>query len=246
MKLKKVSCTSCGASLNAKEMDSTVKCEYCGSTFSVENAVKAADNPAVISASSAAMPLRMMVVTALLIALYVVLDRIVPGVKLPGAKIGFSFVATFIAAMLYGPIAAMLVYGIGDLIAALLFPFGTYHVGFTLVAAVMGIILGLFLHERPLEAFGIDRGWKKIKLFPNIIVPVVINCLVLGLLINTIWVSQLYGSRTYWGWFVYRLTEYAILVPAHIVIAPMLLKLTEQLKKVGIAKTSFNKKRKKA
>ena len=246
MKLKKVSCTSCGASLNAKETDSTVKCEYCGSTFSVENAVKAADKPVKRSSSSAAMPLRMMVVTALLIAVYVVLDRIVPSVKLPAAKIGFSFVAPFIAAMLYGPIAAMLVYGIGDLIAALLFPFGTYHVGFTLVAAVMGIILGLFLHERPLETFDIEKGWKRIRLFPNIIVPVLINCLVLGLLVNTIWVSQLYGSKTYWGWFVYRLTEYAILVPAQIVIAPMLLKLCEQLKKAGIAQTSFTKKRKKA
>lgn len=242
MKLKKINCTQCGASLSVEEGKTTAKCEYCGSAFSVENAVKTAAKPA----PSSAMPLRMLVITALLIALYVVLDRIVPSVKLPGAKIGFSFVAPFVAAMLYGPISAMLVYGIGDLVAALLFPFGTYHVGFTLVAAVMGIILGLFLHERPLEAFGIDRGWKKIKLFPNIIVPVLINCLILGLLVNTLWVSQLYGSRTYWGWFVYRLTEYAILVPAQIIIAPMLLKLCEQLKKAGLGNTSRSRKRRKA
>lgn len=244
MKLKQINCTRCGTPLSVDKADTEVKCEYCGSTFYVENTVKAADKPVKTPASSASMPLRMMVVTALLIAIYVVLDRIVPGVRLPAAKIGFSFVAPFIAAMLYGPIAAMLVYGVGDLIAALLFPFGTYHVGFTLVAAVMGIILGLFLHERPFEVFGIEKGWKKIRLFPNIIVPVLINRLVLGLLVNTLWVSQLYGSKTYWGWFVYRLTEYAILVPVQIIIAPVLLKLCEQLKKAGVGHTSFAKRSK--
>ncbi|MBR4436079.1 MAG: folate family ECF transporter S component [Clostridia bacterium] len=183
--------------------------------------------------------------TALLIALYIVLDRIVPSVKLPGAKIGLSFVAPFIAAMLYGPVIAMLVYGIGDFIAAILFPFGTYHVGFTLVAALMGVILGLFLNKKPLEAFGSDRGWQKIKLFPNIIVPVVINCLILGLFVNTIWVAQLYGSKTYWGWFVYRLTEYAILVPAQIVLAPLLLKACEQLEKAGGARSAWSKRKNK-
>lgn len=183
--------------------------------------------------------------TALLIALYIVLDRIVPSVKLPGAKIGLSFVAPFIAAILYGPVIAMLVYGIGDFIAAILFPFGTYHVGFTLVAALMGIVLGLFLNKKPLEAFGSDRGWQKIKLFPNIIVPVVINCLILGLFVNTIWVAQLYGSKTYWGWFVYRLTEYAILVPAQIVLAPLLLKACEQLEKAGGARSAWSKRKNK-
>ncbi len=194
---------------------------------------------------SAAMPLRMMVVTALLIALYFVLDRVVPSIRLPGAKIGFSFVPPMIAAILYGPIAAALVYGLGDLIGALLVPFGVYHAGFTLTAAAMGMVLGLFLNEKPLAAFGSEKGWSRIRLFPNVILPVLINCLILGLLVNTIWVSQLSGSKTYWGWFVYRLTEYAILVPAQIVIAPLLMKLCEQLKKAGLAQDRLFKNRRK-
>ena len=60
--------------------------------------------------------LRRMVVTAMLIAIYVVLDRIVPSIKLPGAKVALSFVAPFVAAILYGPVISMLVYGVGDLI----------------------------------------------------------------------------------------------------------------------------------
>lgn len=178
--------------------------------------------------------LRKLIVTALLIAMYVVLDRIVPGVKTMGTKLVFSFIVPIIAAVLYGPIIGAAVYGFGDLIAALLFPYGPYHVGFTVVAAVMGFVLGVFLHKQPFKAFGSEKGWEKLKLFPNVIVPIAINCLVLGLLVNTLWVAQLYGSKTYWGWFVYRLPQYAIMLPAQMILTPLLIGVSEQLKKAGV------------
>ena len=69
------------------------------------------------------------------------------------------------------------------------------------------------------------------RVFPNVVVTVLFNCLVLGLTVNTTWVSQLYGSRTWWGWFLYRLGEYAILVPVEIAIIPILIKLGGTLKR---------------
>ena len=39
-------------------------------------------------------------------------------------------------------------------------------------------------------------------------------------MVNTLWVSMLYGSKTYIGWFIYRLTEYVILIPVSLVIIP--------------------------
>ena len=179
--------------------------------------------------------LRSMIIMAMLIAMTVMLDR-VPGlsIKTPGWKIGFSFVPPMIAAMLLGPVEAAIVYGLSDLVGALLFPFGPYHPGFTICAALMGFIMGLFLNKRPLAVFGSDREWKSIRFFPNMIVPVVINCLLIGLVINTYWVSQLYGSKTYGGWFVYRLVEYAILVPVQLILIPVLLKLCGLLKKSGV------------
>lgn len=179
--------------------------------------------------------LRVMIIMAMLIAMTVVLDR-TPGlsIKTPGWKIGFSFIPPMIAAALLGPVEAAIVYGLSDLIGALLFPFGPYHPGFTIVAALMGFLLGLFLNKRPFAFAKSEKEWQKIRFFPNMLVPVVVNSLLLGLVVNTLWVAQLYGSKTYGGWFTYRLVEYCILVPVQLVIAPGVVKLCELLKKTGI------------
>ena len=184
----------------------------------------------------AGMSLRVLTVLAMLIAMTVMLDRF-PGlsIKTPGWKIGFSFIPPLLAAMLYGPLEGALVYGLSDLIGALLFPFGPYHPGFTIVAALMGFVMGVFLNKKPFAFAKSAFEWKKIRFFPNMVVPVLINCLLLGLVVNTFWVSQLYGSKTYWGWFLYRLVEYAILVPVQLLLMPVLLKLCETIKKQGLA-----------
>ena len=122
---------------------------------------------------------RLITFTALLIALGVILDRL--SVLNPGWKIGFGFIPVVVAAVLYGPSVAAIVYALSDLLAALLFPIGPYFPGFTVCAAVMGAVYGLFLYG------------KKVKFFPNIILPTIINCLI-GLFVNTIWVSILYYS----------------------------------------------------
>lgn len=188
------------------------------------------------SRSRAAVSLRVLTVLAMLIAMTVMLDRF-PGlsIKTPGWKIGFSFIPPMLAAMLYGPIEGAIVYALSDLIGALLFPFGPYHPGFTVVAAVMGFVMGLFLNKTPLAFARSGFEWKKIRFFPNMLLPVLINALLLGLVVNTYWVSQLYGSKTYGGWFIYRLVEYAILVPVQLILIPVLLKLCGMLKKQGLA-----------
>ena len=82
---------------------------------------------------------------------------------------------------------------------------------------------------------GAMYGWfllrEKPRFFLHILPPAVLNNLVLGLCVNTLWVSQLYGSRTYWGWFTYRLPEYAVLVPLNLLLLPVLIRLAEQVKK---------------
>ena len=130
-----------------------------------------------------------------------------------------AFVPVAMTAIVYGPAAGAVVGGLADLIGALLFPFGPYHPGFTVVGALMGAVYGWFLYD------------KEARFFPHIAAPSVLNNVVLGLYVNTLWVSQLYGSRTYWGWFVYRLPQYAILVPVNLILLPVLLQLAKQIKK---------------
>ena len=166
-------------------------------------------------------------ITAMLTAAGFVLDRLL-AISTPAVKINLAFLPAVFAAVLLGPIYGACVYGLTDLIGALVMPFGPYHPGFTVCAAVMGA----------LEARGLaDDRWRRLFIykkekinFLSIVIPVAINCLVIGLFINTAWVSMLYGSKTYWGWFLYRLLEYAVLVPVQLALVPAVVKLCGRIK----------------
>ena len=184
---------------------------------------------------------------AMLVALYVVLNRFA-SISAPGFKIGFSVVCPMIAGMLFGPASGALVYGLGDLVSAILFPFGVYHPGFTFTAVLMGFLWGLCTHPAPfrniLHSFTGDRKGR-IKAILWILPPALFNCLVLGLFVNTLWVAQLYGSKTYWGWFASRLTEYAVMVPVNVVLAAAILPVTLALHKHGLLHAFSRRKRSK-
>ena len=167
--------------------------------------------------------IRILTVSAMLVALEVVLNRFL-SINTLGLKIGFSFVPIVFAAICFGPLTAGIVYGISDLIGAILFPIGPYFPGFTVSAFFMGIIYGIFLY-----------GKEKPKFLKNVLPPVIINSIVFGLFINTAWVSVLYSSKGYLGWFIYRLPEYAILIPVSVLLIPQIARISKPLKKtIGI------------
>ena len=182
-------------------------------------------------------PVVYITVAALLIAAEVVLNRFA-SINTMGLKIGFAFVPPTLAAIMFGPGMSAAVWGLSELLGAILFPIGPYHPGFTACAALMGVISGFLLNpDFAGKLLTRKKGGpvppirNRVRIFPNVAVTVLFNCLILGLTVNTVWVSQLYGSRTWWGWFLYRLGEYAILVPVEMVLIPVLLKLGGTLKK---------------
>ncbi len=170
-------------------------------------------------------PIRTLCQAALLIALEVVLNRFC-SINTMALKIGLSFLPMVLCALLFGPWWAAGSYALADFIGAMLFPIGPYHPGFTVCAGLMGMVYGLFLYKKP---------ESKKKAFLNILCATLINTLVLGLCVNTAWVAQLYGSKTYAGWFAYRLMEYAVLVPLHLILVPVMQKLADLLRSAGIA-----------
>ena len=123
--------------------------------------------------------LETLVCLAVLTALQVVLSRFL-SIQMWNLKFGFSFIPVMLAANLYGPIGAAVVYGAGDLIGALLFPTGTYFPGFTLTAVITGIIWGFLLKGKikPLKA----------------IISVVIAQSCCSFLLNSYWISYISGS----------------------------------------------------
>ena len=172
---------------------------------------------------------RQLTYMAFLIALEVVLNRFC-SINTLGLKIGFAFVPIVVAASLFGPVPAAIVYAISDVVGALLFPMGPYHPGFTVSAVVMGAVWGIFLYKGA-DGERAAVKWEMVKMFPNIIIPSLLNNLVMGLVVNTYWVSMLYGSKSYLGWALYRLTEYATLIPLNILLVPVLLKMTDELRR---------------
>ena len=116
--------------------------------------------------------LRQLTISALLIAFDVIFTRLL-ALNTPLAKIGFGFAAVAVSAMLYGPAWAALTAALGDLIGALLFPTGAYFPGFTLTAALTGLLFGLCLHRRPVR-------------LGNAFLAAFLNCLLVTLVLNTL------------------------------------------------------------
>ena len=115
--------------------------------------------------------LQQLTVSALLIAFDVIFTRLL-ALNTPLVKMGFGFAAVAVSAMLYGPAWAALTAGLGDLVGSLLFPTGAYFPGFTLTAALTGLLFGLCLHRRPVR-------------WPNAFLAAFLNCLLVTLVLNT-------------------------------------------------------------
>lgn len=62
-------------------------------------------------------------------------------------KIGFTFLPIAIASIILGPVAGMIVGGLGDIISFFLVPMGAYFFGWTLNGILVGLLYGMFLYK---------------------------------------------------------------------------------------------------
>lgn len=75
-------------------------------------------------------------------------------------KIGLNFLPIAVAAVLYGPVGAALVGGLGDILSFFLNSAGLmYFPGYTLNGILTGIILGLFLYKNNVKAWNTIVSW---------------------------------------------------------------------------------------
>lgn len=166
---------------------------------------------------------------AILVALEVVLNRFC-SIQTPFLKIGLSFIPVVMAAMLYGPVGGAVVGGLSDFIGAVLFPYGPYHPGFSVCGALMGAVYGLFLYQNSTRFD--NKG--HVRFWPNVLVPVVFNCVVFALIFNTLWISQLYDSKSYWGYFLGRIPQELGMGAVKLILIPALAPIARQLRKLGL------------
>lgn len=142
-----------------------------------------------------------LVTMALLIALEVILTRFL-SINLPIVRIGFGFLPVAVAAILFGPLWAGIGYAVGDILGMLIWPTGAYFPGFTVTAFLVGAAYGIFLN-------------KKTVTWPRLIVTVSVVVLAFSLLLNTVWLSMLYG-KAFLGLLPTRILQCVILIPVQV------------------------------
>ena len=81
-----------------------------------------------------------LILSGLLLAILIVFDRFI-SIKTMYLQVSFSFLPIILAAIILGPKYSTIIAALGDLIGALLWPFGAYFVGFTIADALVRINL---------------------------------------------------------------------------------------------------------
>ena len=153
--------------------------------------------------------LQIFVQVALLIAVEVVLSRFC-SIQTPLVKIGFGFVPIAVCGMLFGPVWAGVAGGVADLIGATLFPFGAYFPGFTVSAALTGVIFGLCLHGRRTD-------WR------HVAAAALANGLLVSVGLNAVWLNILYGNP-YTVILPARVAQNCLLVPVQFAVIRLMQK----------------------
>lgn len=142
---------------------------------------------------------------AVLTAAGVVLGRFVPLVNILTSKYEFSFAAVMLAAYLTGPLGGAAVGGLIDLIGALLVPTGAYFPGFTVTAALTGLVFGFLLYKE--------------CTVPRILVAVLFTQAVFSLLVNTLFISMFFSPKGFFALLAARAVQAAIMSALQIVFA---------------------------
>ena len=156
-----------------------------------------------------------LVVMAMLVAIQVILSRVL-SINLWNLKIGFAFVPIAIAGILLGPVGAGLTGTVADLIGATLLPSGAFFPGFTLTAFITAFGYGFFLQKK--------------QDMPHILAAVLFSEIVGTLLLNTKWLSILYGTP-FMPIFITRVGQAVGMGIVEVIVIKILAKYVPQLKK---------------
>ena len=154
---------------------------------------------------------------ALLTAMQIVLARYLAIPVTESIRFCFSFIPVVIAARRFGIMGGVSVYAIGDFLGAIIFPTGgAYFPGFTVTAAVSGLIYGLFLSKK--------GGAVRIAS------AVLLSQLICTLLMNSYWLSTLMGSE-FSAIFISRIPQALIMSVLQIVFMVLFLeKISKAIK----------------
>ena len=124
--------------------------------------------------------LKVLVATALLIAIGILLDQF--SIRLnPTTEIGVSFIATQLTGMMFGPVVGAIMGGVSDILKFMIRPNGTFLIGYTINAMLGPLIYGILLYKKPIS-------FRRI-LFSKAVVAILVN-----LLLGCYWNATYFGA----------------------------------------------------
>jgi len=149
------------------------------------------------------------ILSAMLLSVLLILSRFL-SIKSSFLVISFSFIPMMLAGIYLGPKYSCLIAALGDLIGAILFPFGAYFPGFTISAALMGLIYGLFLYKKP----GEER--KNLKFLIQLIISSIIVLVGIKIFLESAFLNVLYG-KAYLAVIASRVATQTIMIPVQVI-----------------------------
>lgn len=117
----------------------------------------------------------------------------------PYIRVGFSGLPNRVVECLFGPVTGCLFGGMLDVLKYILKPSGPFFFGFTFNVMVAGLIYGTLLYRNPVTVKRIVAAEFLTKLL--------VNCL-----LNTLWISMLYG-KGFFAILPLRVLKNAIMLP---------------------------------
>lgn len=119
------------------------------------------------------------VCVALLIALDIIFTRFL-SIQTQFLRIGFGLLPIAVAGIAFGPAWGGVCGAVGDILGMLIYPSGAYFPGFTLTAALTGVVFGFFLYKK--------------RSFTRIVAACAVVCIALNLGLDTLWLDIMYGQ----------------------------------------------------
>lgn len=166
--------------------------------------------------------LRCLVVTAILIALDLILKMTVSIKLTESLTVSFAFVALSSIGMLYGPTVAGIAGFITDILGFIIKPLGAFDVRYTFIEILGAIIYGIFLYNAS------NDKW----LLPRIVTAKSVVVIICNLWLTT-WVSASYYGKGFLAVFPARALKNLAQLPVDILLLALFLPLV--LKSYNIA-----------
>ncbi|MBR5338302.1 MAG: folate family ECF transporter S component [Lachnospiraceae bacterium] len=156
-----------------------------------------------------------MTTAAMLLALGIILGLF----KLPinqFIEIRFGSVPISIGGYLFGPGVSAVIGALSDIGGFIVKPTGPYFPGFTISGIISGLIFGFFLYKK-------EMTWQRV------FAAQAVNTVIVNILLNSLWLTILYGTSTYPAIMISRIPKELILLPVLTVIMMAVTKSMERI-----------------